>query len=110
MKLHKDRKFDHMSRDIDAFNGELTLLLSHYKQSETSAHKKEFLAKMGYIVNLLHKNKAPQNSTTHSLLFEYAVESKNFEYANQMLKKLASSTEDDRAFSKIDLQVQEKFY
>lgn len=58
LKQYKDRKFDHLSRDIDAFNGELTLLLSHLKQTENAAQKKEFVGKLSYIVQLLYKNKA----------------------------------------------------
>jgi len=109
LKQYNERKFDHQTRDIEAFNAELGLLISHIKQVDNKAHKKEFINKLRYIVELLHKNKAPQNTTTQSLLFEYAVLTSNTDYANQLIKQLASS-DSDKPFSTIDSVVQQSFF
>jgi hypothetical protein len=48
------------------FNSELTLLLNHFKQLEDKQLKREFVDKMTYVVELLHKNQAIKNTQTHA--------------------------------------------
>jgi hypothetical protein len=63
---HVPIEFDHASRDIEVFNSELTLLLNHFKQLEDKQLKREFVDKMTYVVELLHKNQAIKNTQTHA--------------------------------------------
>jgi len=59
-------EFDHQTRDIEVFNNELTLLLSHFKLLDDKLLKREFLEKMTYVIELLNKNQALKNAQTHA--------------------------------------------
>lgn len=64
---------------------------------------------MGYVIELIGKNKAPKNNHTHARLFEYGVISGNNDFANQNLKHLVSSP-DRPAYSLIDSGLLNAFY
>ena len=65
-------EFDHLSKDVEVFNAELTLLLNHFKQlSEDKPLRREFLSKMTYVVELLHKNQVAKNTQTHARVLKF---------------------------------------
>ena len=59
-------EFDHSTRDISVFNSELGMLLDHARCIDEKPLKREFINKIGYLVELLHKNQAPKNAQTYA--------------------------------------------
>lgn len=64
----------------------MNMLINHYKIVDDSKLKREFIQKMGYVIELIAKNKAPKNHHTNARLFEYGVISGNNDFANQNLR------------------------
>ena len=58
-------EFDHNTSNIDHFNNELSLLLSHHKLiADDKKLSSDFVRQLTYIVELLNKNQAPKNLVT----------------------------------------------
>lgn len=66
-------EFDHSSRDTEQFNQELGLLLDHLRHVEDKAARREFLDKVTYVVELLHKNQVPKNGQTYAKVRNYSL-------------------------------------
>jgi hypothetical protein len=85
-KQYLERKFDHDSANIEVYNHELNVLISHFKQVDDSKLKKDFVDAMSYVAQLIIKNGAQKNTQTYARLFEFAVANGNADLANQNLK------------------------
>lgn len=96
--------------DIESYNHELSMLLEHYRLlGDEKALKKEFIEKMTYVVELMHKHNVPKNFMTKARLFEFAAASRNNEYANQMLRQLTLDTS-GYPYSLIESSTLQQFY
>jgi len=61
-RQYLERKFDHETSNIEVYNHELNVLLSHFKLVDEKKLKREFVDRMSYVAQLIQKNGALKNA------------------------------------------------